>query len=348
MTQTMLHRVVVRGALALACLAIVGCAGRNSGLIPTQPSAAAPSARGAKGFSTINLACDGQTDVWAALEAAIVTAGQAGGGTIDLPNGICAVSRTIVVNYSKVTLLGQGAGFGADGPQKIATGLLWIGAPGGTLLRYGSATSISGGGLDGVALLSNNGSAAYGLVLGGVNSARFASFATDAFSVASVQVGTTLPARKNHFADFNLDNESNTGASIVVGTPVNASAAKNEFDDGFVQIDNGIGIELRRSAGNLFHNTHEFMDKGGSGLGVLFGCGSNADRFVWLSAGYSNNYNGVAVYGTRRCTQQLAPAADSIVLYDQNDNGGPPPVVARGASFTCTNDAGKPCGRVIP
>lgn len=374
MTHAMLGKMTVRGALAIACLALFGCANRGEGLIPTaqmqpgipqlraqQPSAAVSqplkqqrlqelqqSARGMKHFSAIDLTCDGHTDVSAALESAIVTAGQAGGGIIDLPNGICAVSQTIAVNYSNVTLLGQGAGFGADWPQTIATGLLWIGAPGGTLLQYGSTNRISGGGLDGIALLSNNGSAGNGLVLGGVTAGTFMSFATDAFSVASVQVGTTLTASKNVLSSFNLDNESNTGASIVLGTTVNASAAQNEFDNGFVQIYNGMGVELLRSAGNLFNNTHEFMDRGGLGAGVVFGCGSKNDSFVWLSPGYSNNHNGVLVYGSRRCTKQFAPTGDSIVLYDQNDNGGPPPVVARGAAFTCSNDANKPCGRRRP
>jgi hypothetical protein len=373
MTQTTRRKMAVGSVLAIACLTLFGCANRGDGLIPAaamQPgipqvhaaSAAAvaqplkqqrlhdlqQSARAMKHFSAVDLTCDGQTDVSAALEAAIVATGQAGGGIIDLPNGICAVSQTIVVNYSNVTLLGRGAGFGADRPETIATGLLWIGAPGGTLLQYGSADTVSGGGLYGIALLSNNGSAGYGLVLGGVSAATFMSFAADAFSVASVQVGTTLPATKNLLSSFNLDNESNTGASIVLGTPANASAVKNEFDNGFVQIYNGMGIELLRSAGNLFNNTHEFMDKGGLGLGVLFGCGSNADTFVWLSAGYSNNHNAVAVYGAQRCTRELAPAGDSIVLYDQNDNGGPRPVVARGAAFTCTNDANKPCGHNRP
>lgn len=366
MTQPMPSNVAVRGVLTLACLMLFGCANRGSEFLPMAPaqSVIAPSAaavsqplkqqrlqelqqtaRGMKHFSAINLTCDGRTDVSAALEAAIAAAGKAGGGIVDLPNGICAVSQTILVNYSNVTLLGQGAGFGADRQEKIATGLLWIGAPGGTLLQYGSANTVSGGGLDGIALLSNGGSAGYGLVLGGVSSATFMSFATDAFSVASVQVGTTLAATANLFSSFNLDNESNTGASIVLGTPVTASASKNEFDNGFVQIDNGTGIELLQSAGNLFNNTHEFMDRGGLGLGVLFGCGSNADSFVWLSAGYSNNRNGVLVYGTQRCTRHFAPTGDSIVLYDQNDNGGPRPVVAHGATFTCTNDANKPCGQ---
>jgi hypothetical protein len=366
--------IVVRSMLAFACLALFGCANRGDGLIPAaqmqpgipqlhaQPSAASvpqplkqqrlrelqQSARGMKHFSAVDLTCDGQTDVSAALQAAIVAAGQAGGGVVDMPNGICAVSQTIVVNYPNVTLLGRGAGFGADRPETIATGLLWIGAPGGTLLQYGAANGVSGGGLDGIALLSNNGSAGYGLVLGGISSATFMSFAADAFSIASVQVGTALPATKNLLSSFNLDNESNTGTGIVLGTPVDVTAAKNEFDNGFVQIDDGTGIELLQSAGNLFNNTHEFMDKGGLGLGVLFGCGSNADRFVWLSAGYSNNHNAVAVYGAQRCSRKLAPAADSIVLYDQNDNGGPKPVVARGAAFTCTNDASKPCGHSRP
>ena len=373
MTESMPSKMIVRSVLAIACLTLFGCSNRGDGLIPAaamqpgipqlnaQPAAAVSqplkeqrlhelqqSARAMKHFSAIDLTCDGRTDVSAALEATIAAAGQAGGGIIDLPNGICAVSQTIVVNYSNVTLLGRGAGFGADRPETIATGLLWVGAPGGTLLQYGSANTVSGGGLDGVALLSNNGSAGYGLVLGGVSAATFMSFATDAFSVASVQVGTTLPATKNLLSSFNLDNESNTGASIVLGTPVDASAAKNEFDNGFVQIYNGMGIELLRSTGNLFNNTHEFMDKGGLGLGVLFGCGSNADSFVWLSAGYSNNHNAVAVYGAQRCTRKLAPAGDSIVLYDQNDNGGPKPVVARGAAFSCTNDANKPCGHNRP
>jgi hypothetical protein len=376
MSQTALGAIAIgaRGALALACLTLFGCSG-GGGLIPAgqpqqsirqvrarQPAAAASqplmqqrvqelrkSVSGLKHFSAVNLTCDGKTDISASLQAMIESTGQAGGGIIDLPNGICATSKTIVVDYSNVTLLGQGSGFVADAPQAIATGLVWIGAPGGTLLQYGSANrATSGGGLDGIALLSNNGSAGYGLVLAGVSSATFTSFATDAFSVVSVQVGTTAPVTKNLIANFDLDNESNTGASIVLGTTSNASATKNEFDNAFVQIDNGTGIELLASKDNLFNNTHEFMDKGGLGLGVRFGCGSTHNSFVWLSAGYANNHDAVLVEGTQACTRHAVPKADSIVLYDQNDNGGPRPVVARGATFACTNDINKPCGQQSP
>lgn len=369
----------IYSAVTTACLLLFGCSARGGGgFIPAAPAvqthqslrqistpAAATAvaqplrqqrlqelnqaAPGMRHFSAIDLTCDGKTDVSVALQATIETVGQAGGGIIDLPNGICAVSQTILVNYSNVTLLGQGAGFGADAPQTIATGLLWIGAPGGTLLQYGSSSGATrGGGLSGIALLSNSGSAGYGLVLGGVSDATFMSFTTDAFSGASVQVGTTQPAAGNLFTNFNLDDESNTGVSIALGSSGITSAVKNEFDDGFVQINNGTGIELLKSAGNLFTNTHEYMDNGGQGTGVIFACGSIGDRFVWLSPGYTGNFNGVRVYGLSRCTRNALPKADSIVLYDQNDNGGPPPVVGRGTKFACTNDANKSCWAPSP
>jgi hypothetical protein len=324
----------------LAFVAVASCAGRTNGAIVPFSAASHQSVAAA-------LACDGRTDVTAALQAAIDATAKAGGGIVSLPHGVCIVSRTIEVARSNVTLRGIGAGDPGADPKKSGTALLWKGAAGGTLLRFGAARAVvSGSGIDGISLFSNYGRAAYGLRLNGAAWGVFSNFSADAFSVAAVALDRTpFDQMHNRFENFNLDNQLNAGAGLVVGTATLNTAYYNEFDNALVQIKDGIGIEQLQSDGNVFVDVHEFLSPHGKGIGVLFGCGSTSNHFFWLSAAYSNSAKGVVVLGIKACTWPKEAWADSIDLYDQNDNGGPPPVVGRGTDFTCRNDLGKPCGQ---
>lgn len=293
-----------------------------------------------------SLICDGVTDNAGALQAMILAAQKAGGGTVALPAGVCATSRRLIVTGSNVLIQGVGAGYPSGSPGSTGTALLWIGAPGGTLLQIGAqASEVRGGGLDGVALLSNHGKAAYGLRLKGVQGARFANFSADAFSAAAVLLDRTrFNQMHNLFETYALDNEENAGDGIVVGTAAVNSAYYNEFHNGWIQLKDGVGIELLKSDGNLFINTHEFMVGWGKGIGVVFGCGSVSNHFTWLTPGYTTRSNAVHVLGEQACGWPREAWADSIDLYDQNNNGGPKPIVGQGTDFHCRNDVGKPCG----
>jgi hypothetical protein len=346
-------------ALAIVSLALVGCAAGSNEFVPGVPqkSDAAPlklrnvellaqAAPTMQQFSGASIVCDGKTDNSAAFQGIVNAAGRAGGGIINLPAGVCAVSKTIVVRFSNVMLVGSGMNFPSSAPHRIASSILWIGASGGTLLEYGSTlTPVQAGGFDGINLLSNDGSAAYGVKLNGAEGSTFMNFSADMFSAAAIDLGDT-PFDQMHdlFTNYALTNTSNTGAGIVVGTTNHNSAYYNEFDSGVITIKNGTGIEFLQSDGNFFNNTRESMVQDGHGRGVLFGCGSISDHMVGLTPGYSNPHNAVAVIGqSHGCRWPHEAWADSIQHYDAAA-GAAVPVVGSGTSFTCTMASNKSCG----
>jgi len=181
--------------------------------------------------------------------------------------------------------------------------------------------------------------------------ATFTGVSADAFNSAAIDFGpTAFNNMNNSFRDTSLDNENNHGAGIRLGMPSSNTAYYNEFQDTFIGMKDGTGIVFRDSDGNVFFDTHEFEDRTGTGTGVLFGCNSTSNHMVWLSAGYTAfNTKAVVVYGQNTCKYPNQAWSDSIQLYDQNDNGGPPPIVGNHTDFWCTDDAGDPCGsRYLP
>lgn len=363
---------MIRIALAIGSLTLVGCATSGGAFLPgASPQSARQAVRmGAQGqsstaplklqniqqlaqaaptmrqFAASSLVCDGKTDNAMALQAVVNAAGQAGGGLINLPAGVCATSKTITVSYSNVMLVGSGVSFPFSAPHVLATSILWIGVSGGTLLEYGStAAPAQGGGFDGIALLSNNGSAAYGIKLNGAEGSTFMNFSADMFSAAAVDLSNTqFDQMHNLFTSYVLTNTVNTGAGIIIGTTNQNSAYYNEFDSGVITIKNGTGIEFLQSDGNFFNNTQESMAPNGQGLGVLFGCGSISDHMVALTPGYSNAHNAVTVTGqSHGCSWPHEAWADSIQQY--NAAGGVAvPVVGMGTNFSCTTASNKSCG----
>jgi hypothetical protein len=363
---------MIRFAFAIGSLALVGCATSGGAFVPgaapqgarqalnTSPQAetangalklqnlallaqAAPTMRQ---FAASSVVCDGKTDNATALQAVVNAAGQAGGGLVNLPAGICATSKTITMSYSNVMLVGSGVNFPFSAPKALATSILWIGPAGGTLLEYGSTSApAQAGGFDGIALLSNNGSAAYGVKLNGAEGSTFMNFSADMFSAAAVDLSSTqFDQMHNLFTNYVLTNTVNTGAGIIIGTTNQNSAYYNEFDSGVITIKNGTGVEFLQSDGNFFDNTQESMAPNGQGLGVLFGCGSISDHMVALTPGYSNPHNAVTVTGqSHGCSWPHEAWADSIQQY--NAAGGVAvPVVGMGTNFTCTTASNKPCG----
>ena len=372
MTHPAFERLSIRFALAIVSLSLVGCATGGGAFVPgAAPQSArqtlqmhgqaqssnaplnlpnvqllAQAAPTMRQFAASSVICDGKTDNSATLQAVVNAAGQAGGGIVNLPAGVCATSKTIAVSYSNVMLVGAGMNFPSIAPHSIATSILWIGAAGGTLFAYGStAAPVQGGGFDGINLLSKNGSAAYGVKLSGAEGSTFMNFSADMFSAAAVDLSNTpFDQMHNLFTNYVLANTANTGAGIIVGTTNQNSAYYNEFDSGVITIKNGTGIEFLQSDGNFFNNTRETMVQNGQGLGVLFGCGSISDHMVALTPGYSNARNAVTVTGqSHGCAWPHEAWADSIQQY--NAAGGVAvPVVGTGTDFTCTTAANKSCG----
>ena len=266
-----------------------------------------------------------------------------GGGTVRLPTGICAVDKTLVVRMPNTFIVGAGGSFQGDGSFKPASALKWNGVPGGTILQFGSGRAyISGGGVTGVALISNRGLAAGGLDVVHVRSATFAGITGDSFTRAAIAFDGS---RHNLMKNFSVYNGSpcNRGAGLVL-----ADAQHDVFDDSYIHVCDGTGIEFLKTSDETVNDTHEQAPA--PGLGVLFGCGSNHDVMNWLSPLYSSPdaRNSVRVYGARECGGAPGSTYSSIDLYDVNDNASAPPVVAPGTHFTCTTDGGVPCATSTP
>ncbi len=266
-----------------------------------------------------------------------------GGGTVRLPTGICAIDKTLVVSKPNTYIVGAGGSFQGDGSFKPASALKWNGAAGGTILQFGSGRAyISGGGMTGVALISNHGLAAGGLDVVDVRNATFAGITGDSFTKAAIAFDGS---RHNLMKNFSLYNGSpcNRGAGLVL-----ADAQHDVFDDSYIHVCDGTGIEFLKTSDETVNDTHEQAPA--PGLGVLFGCGSNHDVMNWLSPLYSSPgaRNSVRVYGARECGGAPGSTYSSIDLYDVNDNASAPPVVAPGTHFTCTTDGGVPCATSTP
>ncbi len=265
------------------------------------------------------------------------------GGTVGLPAGICAIARTLVVTKPNTFIVGAGGSFQGGGSFKPASALKWKGALDGTLLQFGSGSAyVSGGGITGVALISNDGLASRGLSVIDVQDATFAGITGDSFTKA---VLTFNGSRRNVIENYSFSSGSpcNRGAGIVL-----ENAQHDVFDDSYINVCDGTGIELLTTLEETINDTHEQAP--GPGLGVLFGCGSRHDVMNWLSPLYSSPdaRNSVRVYGAQDCGRAPGSKYSSIDLYDVNDNASVPPVVAPGTDFTCTTDGGTPCVTVTP
>jgi len=96
--------------------------------------------------------CNGATDNSTSINLALIAAASAGGATVQLPAGSCAIASTLVNHHSNVYLKGVGNGHNHDvGAVDYGTQLLWTGSVGGTMIDWSptsdvSAQRISGGG----------------------------------------------------------------------------------------------------------------------------------------------------------------------------------------------------------
>jgi hypothetical protein len=317
---------------------LAGCGGGSA--IPAQTSLRSNAANEPAGqrSTTNELTCDGETDNYSVIQKLLNA-----GGTVHLPSGICAIKHTLVVTRSNTFIVGAGGSFQGDGSFKPASALKWEGASNGTLLQFGSGKAyIFGGGMTGVALISNRGSASIGLDAIGVRNMTFSGITGDSFNTATIVFNGS---RRSPVQNSSLINGApcNRGAGIVL-----ADAQNDVFDDSYIDVCNGIGIEFLKSSDETVNDTHEQAP--GAGLGVLFGCGSRHDIMNWVSPLYTtpDARNSVRVYGARDCGDGAGSSFSSIDLYDVNDNDSSRPVVAPGTRFTCTTDGGAPCATVAP
>lgn len=269
------------------------------------------------------------------------------GGTVIIPTGICNIVTMLTVRTSNTHLVGTGGGFAGDGAFEPGSGLLWIGAKGGTILRVNNgSTYLTNVTITGVGFESNNGLAAYGLDLDNVENSTFVGLTADAFSTAAFAFANTI---NNVMENYSADNEPGVTCNSGKGLSTNGSQG-DAFEDGFITLCLGIGVALLNTTGETLDDTHENLvgnRTGNFGIGLLLGCHSFYDTINWITPALLK-YHSVYAYGTATCGTIAASANDIIDLYDKNDNVASNPVVEPGATLRCTTDAGVACGQATP
>lgn len=233
-------------------------------------------------------AVDGVTDDAAALQATI-DALPAEGGEVALPPGVMAIGSTIVISKSNVRLVGVGG----DNRHNTApfifnagSRLKWIGAAGGTMLRFTSTSGASnpkmtGGGLEGL-VIDAAATAGRCLEIWSWNSARFTDLMLYDATIACLDmnvVASLADARdpqENIFEQLNIAALSGSADAIRMdaATP-GANPSYNTFIAALIYVKDGNGVNLFNCDNNWFDHFRIFVT--GTGKAVLFnGSNSNA------------------------------------------------------------------------
>lgn len=266
--------------LAVVEVVVPGPAGPRG---PAGPS-------GSGGISPIDFGAvvDGATNDAAALQAAIDSL-PATGGEITMPPGVMAIASTIVISKSNVRLIGAGG----DNRHNTApfvlnagTRLKWIGAAGGTMLRFTSTSGASnpkmtGGGLEGL-VIDAAASAGRCLEILSWNSGRFRDLMLYDATVACLDmnvVASLADARdpqENIFEQLNIAALSGSADAIRMdaATP-GANPSYNTFVAALIYVKDGNGVNLFNCDNNWFDHFRIFVT--GAGNAVQFnGNNSNA------------------------------------------------------------------------
>ena len=244
-----------------------------------------------QGYATVpGVEADGVTDDAPAINAAIATLADQGGGVIQLPQGTIAIASTIAVTTSNILIRGWGGDQRHDvGSQHTAaaTRLKWTGSAGGTMVSFISPTGASaqkmrGGGLRSLTLDANS-SAAKCLDIQSWNSAEFKDlFMYEPTSTAiNVNVVATLgearDSQENVFDRIWITALGGSAEAITMDTAtVGANPSYNRFYGFVIQINDGTGLALYNCDNNFFHDFRIFVT--GAGNAVEFhGSNSNAN-----------------------------------------------------------------------
>lgn len=230
-------------------------------------------------------AVDGVTDDAAALQATI-DALPAEGGEVALPPGVMAIGSTIVISKSNVRLVGVGG----DNRHNTApfifnagSRLKWIGAAGGTMVRFTSTAGASnpkmtGGGLEGL-VIDAAATAGRCLEILSWNSGRFRDLMLYDATIACLDmnvVASLADARdpqENIFERVNIAALSGSADGIRMdATTPGANPSYNSFFGTIIHVNNGTGVKLSDSDNNWFDHFRIFVT--GSGNAVVFN-GSN-------------------------------------------------------------------------
>lgn len=225
-----------------------------------------------------------------AIQAAIVAAGRAGGGSVVLPAGDYKIASTLMMTKSNVRLIGAGRG----GPHDVeplspaGTRLIWTGNNAGTMV---ACEALPGGQkltdmeVSGVCLVSGmfpyTTSAGYGLLVSSVQQSLFDVFTVE-FSIAAMAMTVTSGMAEAANCEANTVSlrfrQINTaGTALQLGGDASGNTCHNLFMQVYGYINNGIGIDAQNADNNLFDLLWIDRLSGGTGI-TLFWRGTGGPR----------------------------------------------------------------------
>lgn len=256
---------------------------------------------------------NGAHDDAAAIQAAIAAAAALKGGTVLLGQKTYAIGSTLDIPYSAITLRGCGAGMPHDGGSSTdpQTSLKWIGASGGTMVKfhtpYGQSLAMrSGGGVEDIQL---DGSAVAGTGLLIDTFRRLNIIRTFVLNVtgrayritsgiSNTDISEAADSKLNRFdrAAFRLIDSSAVYSAngFELDGSSNANACFNIFESCDGQFKNGTAFKMISCDNNVFISCGAFRASGGTGL--IFDMSANAYNNYLYSPGTGGT--GVSVVRT--------------------------------------------------
>lgn len=293
---------------------------------------------------------------YASLTAAITAAKTSGRPTVILINGDITVSSTIVVDASNITLQGAGGDSSHDvGTQGAGARakLIWVGSPGGTVLRFASPVGASnqacgGGGASGLYIACGN-SAAIGLQVLSWRKGTFENLHFDNPTTVGVDVGvvaTLGEARDTQNCYFrNLSSRhyevtGGTGGLIRLGGDATANTSLNMFEQLDCGFTNGTAYLFNNSDNNYFVRIRAFRNTGTGNAIVFNGSNVSASEAARSNIILHFTTNGALPIICRGTTSFTNPSLDNSVLLLDFDNGYAIPTVETGSSVVWSDTRG--------
>ena len=286
---------------------------------------------------------DGTTDDTDAIQAAIDALSANNGGTLYLPAGTYAISSTLSVNTSNISIVGDGADIRhIANPQFIfaATILKWIGASGGSMIEFSSPSGASnnkcnGGGISGIAFNANS-LAGYGLTIKSWNSAlfqrlQFHEFLTSALTLDVVaDLNDTESTQNNIFRQFRIWQSVQTGYCLwMKASTAGVNVSYNIFEQMTFQHKNGVGINMENGDSNYFVQTRVIRTTGGTADSIVLH-GSDVDAAYVARANVFDHlmYTTLVSKGTASYTY---PAYGNSLTNLDSSNGVALPTIEAGS-----------------
>ena len=298
----------------------------------------------------LGLASDGATNDSPIIDAAKEFLKRNNGGAIILGAGDIAISTTIDIDSSNISLVGSGADRSHDiGGQGtlFATSLKWIGAASGTMVHVYSPTGGSnqkhiGCGVSKIYFNANS-LAGVGLLITSQNSGNyedlhFHEFSTACLKLTAHTLGEAADPQINEFKRITCRQFNQTGAFVELDGISTANASMNSFYDMSANFQNGDAFVLRNCDNNTFIRCRAVRAGGGSGNAIVAHGSNSAVGQVARSnlfLHFSTNAAGIVAKGT---TTYTYASHDNRIIMADKDNSTPVPTLETGATFWFDTD----------